>query len=86
MIRISSVTPPSPSSSAVSSAILVPSYDTLRRLWQEWFGPGGARRRYARSADLPKSDGPGAESVVELVVTDMGAFRGRFVVPQPSGR
>ncbi|MGW6880239.1 transposase [Streptomyces goshikiensis] len=35
----------------------VPSYDTLRRLWQEWFGPGGARQRYARSADLPESEG-----------------------------
>ncbi|MFD7661289.1 transposase [Streptomyces sp. NPDC059788] len=35
----------------------VPSYDTLRRLWQEWFGPGGARQRYARSADLPESQG-----------------------------
>ncbi|CAL9362480.1 hypothetical protein SUDANB105_00695 [Streptomyces sp. enrichment culture] len=33
------------------------SYDTLRRLWQEWFGPGGARQRYARSADLPESEG-----------------------------
>ncbi|MGM9470190.1 hypothetical protein [Streptomyces murinus] len=35
----------------------VPSYDTLRRLWKEWFGPGGARQRYARSADLPEEDG-----------------------------
>ncbi|KPI22247.1 hypothetical protein OV320_1658 [Actinobacteria bacterium OV320] len=34
-----------------------PSYDTLRRLWQEWFGPGGARQRYARSADLPAGVG-----------------------------
>ncbi len=28
----------------------VPSYWTLRRAWAEWFGPGGARQRYARSA------------------------------------
>jgi hypothetical protein len=28
----------------------VPSYWTLRRVWLEWFGPGGARQRYARSA------------------------------------
>ncbi|PAZ16493.1 transposase [Streptomyces sp. SA15] len=35
----------------------VPGYDTLRRLWKEWFGPGGARQRYARSADLPEKDG-----------------------------
>jgi transposase InsO family protein len=30
--------------------VAVPSYPTLRRVWQEWFGPGGARQRYARSA------------------------------------
>jgi hypothetical protein len=30
--------------------ISVPSYWTLRRTWAEWFGPGGARQRYARSA------------------------------------
>ncbi len=28
----------------------VPHYDTLRIVWAEWFGPGGARQRYARSA------------------------------------
>ena len=28
----------------------VPCYETLRRVWAEWFGPGGARQRYARSA------------------------------------
>jgi hypothetical protein len=28
----------------------VPSYDTLRRVWREWFGPGGGRQRYVRSA------------------------------------
>jgi hypothetical protein len=28
----------------------VPSYWTLRAVWLEWFGPGGARQRYARSA------------------------------------
>lgn len=35
----------------------VPSYQTLRRIWKEWFGPSGARQRYARSADLPVSAG-----------------------------
>jgi transposase InsO family protein len=35
----------------------VPSYDTLRRTWQEWFGPSGARQRYARSAGLPAKNG-----------------------------
>lgn len=28
----------------------VPSYATLRRVWQEWFGAGGTRQRYARTA------------------------------------
>ena len=35
----------------------VPSYDTLRRTWREWFGPSGARQRYARSAQLPMKNG-----------------------------
>jgi hypothetical protein len=29
---------------------VVPSYSTLKRTWMEWFGPGGSRPRYARSA------------------------------------
>jgi hypothetical protein len=29
--------------------VVVPCYETLRGLWIEWFGPGGARQRYARS-------------------------------------
>lgn len=30
--------------------VAIPGYDTLRAVWTEWFGPGGARQRYARSA------------------------------------
>ncbi|MFD9226126.1 hypothetical protein ACFWDI_40440 [Streptomyces sp. NPDC060064] len=30
--------------------VKVPGYDTLRAVWREWFGPGGARQRYVRSA------------------------------------
>ena len=30
--------------------VAIPSYWTLRRTWAGWFGPGGARQRYARSA------------------------------------
>jgi len=30
--------------------VAVPCYETLRTVWREWFGPGGARQRYARSA------------------------------------
>ncbi|MBN1172661.1 MAG: DDE-type integrase/transposase/recombinase [Micromonosporaceae bacterium] len=35
--------------------VAVPSYWTLRRVWLEWFGPGGTRQRYARSGvgELP---------------------------------
>jgi hypothetical protein len=35
----------------------IPSYGTLWLVWREWFGPGGARQRYARTADLPTSGG-----------------------------
>jgi transposase InsO family protein len=35
----------------------VPSYWTLRRVWVEWFGPGGARQRYVRSAAAAPSSG-----------------------------
>jgi hypothetical protein len=34
-----------------------PSYRTLCRVWREWFGPSGARQRYARSAQVPVSGG-----------------------------
>jgi hypothetical protein len=30
--------------------VAVPCYETLRQVWGEWFGPGGARQRYQRSA------------------------------------
>ncbi|MEU9981346.1 transposase [Streptomyces sp. NPDC050856] len=33
------------------SDVTVPGYDTLRAVWREWFGPGGARQRYVRSAE-----------------------------------
>ena len=31
--------------------VQVPCYWTLREVWLEWFGPGGTRPRYDRSAD-----------------------------------
>ncbi|MBT2449660.1 transposase [Streptomyces sp. ISL-43] len=37
--------------------VAVPGYHTLLRVWKEWFGPGGARQRYARSAELPTKAG-----------------------------
>jgi hypothetical protein len=30
--------------------VVVPCYQTLRGLWIEWFGPGGTRQRYVRTA------------------------------------
>ncbi len=30
--------------------VVVPHYTTLMKVWKEWFGSGGARQRYARSA------------------------------------
>ncbi|MFK0251975.1 hypothetical protein ACIQUM_45375 [Amycolatopsis azurea] len=33
----------------------IPSYQTLRRVWHEWFGSGGGRQRYVRSAAKPTS-------------------------------
>ncbi|REE98331.1 transposase [Thermomonospora umbrina] len=30
--------------------VVVPSAETLRLVWREWFGPGGSRQRYERSA------------------------------------
>lgn len=30
--------------------VAVPCYETLRGVWIDWFGPGGARQRYARFA------------------------------------
>jgi hypothetical protein len=33
--------------------VQVPCYWTLREVWLEWFGPGGTRPRYARTAGRP---------------------------------
>src|SRR5260370_6769485 len=30
--------------------VMIPSSETLRLVWREWFGPGGSRERYAGSA------------------------------------
>jgi hypothetical protein len=35
----------------------VPSYRTFCRVWREWFGPGGTRKRYDGAPDLPMSYG-----------------------------
>ncbi|WP_284741713.1 hypothetical protein [Amycolatopsis sp. RTGN1] len=33
----------------------IPGYYTLRTVWADWFGPGGGRQRYVRSAAKPTS-------------------------------
>ena len=37
------------------AGVAVPCSETLRLVWREWFGPGGARQRYQRSAALATS-------------------------------
>lgn len=44
--------------------VAVPSYWTLRRVWGEWFGPGGTRQRYAASAARVAATPSGAHVVV----------------------
>jgi hypothetical protein len=44
------------------TAVAVPGYHTLWRVWGEWFGPGGARARYQRSAQQA------AQSMAHVVV------------------
>ena len=66
----------------------IPSYWTLRRTWAEWFGPGGARQRYARSAArLPVTGGhvvihrPG--QVVALDTSPLGVKVREHVFGEP---
>ena len=67
-----------------------PAYDTLRRAWRDWFGPGGARQRYARSAELPEKNGhvmmhrPG--QVVALDTTVLPVMVREGVFGEPVGR
>ncbi len=42
----------------------VPCYTTLRTVWVDWFGPGGARQRYARSAAAVAATATGDHVVV----------------------
>ncbi len=44
--------------------IEIPSYDTLKRVWREWFGSTGARQRYARSAARAEQYATGRRVVV----------------------
>ena len=65
----------------------VPSYRTLCRVWREWFGPGGARQRYARSAGLPVKNGhvvihrPGQVVALDTTVLPVMVREGVFGDP-----
>jgi len=66
----------------------VPSYPTLWRVWREWFGPGGSRQKYARSAERQKLRGghvvvtrPG--QVIALDTTEMAVMVREHVFGDP---
>ena len=65
----------------------VPSYPVLCRVWREWFGPGGARQRYARSAQLPAKNGhvlvhrPGQVVALDTTVLPVMVREGVFGDP-----
>lgn len=44
--------------------VAIPSSETLRLVWREWFGPGGSRARYARSAAAAEASATGEHVVV----------------------
>lgn len=66
---------------------VTPSYRTLCRVWNEWFGPGGARQRYARSAELPVHGGhavvsrPGQVVALDTTVLPVKVRDGLFGDP-----
>ena len=65
----------------------VPSYRTLCRVWKEWFGAGGARQRYARSAEVPTKLGhvvisrPGQVVALDTTVLPVMVREGVFGDP-----
>jgi hypothetical protein len=46
------------------SEVEVPSSETLRLIWREWFGPGGSRARYGRSAAAAAANATGEHVVI----------------------
>jgi hypothetical protein len=57
--------------------VAVPCYDTLRAVWSEWFGPGGARQRYVRSAAAVET------SIAHVVVHRPGQVVALDTTPLP---
>jgi hypothetical protein len=56
----------------------VPGYDTLRRIWRDWFGAGGSRQRYVRSAAVAAANATGEHVTVyrpgQIVALDTTAL------------
>lgn len=44
--------------------VVIPSSETLRLVWQERFGPGGSRQRYARPAAVAEANAAGGHVVI----------------------
>jgi hypothetical protein len=68
--------------------VAVPSYPTLRRVWRQWFGPGGARQRYAHSAARVEPTGvhvvvhrPGQVVALDTTVLPVKVREGVFGEP-----
>ena len=57
--------------------VQVPCYWTLREVWREWFGPGGTRPRYDRTADAAEA------SQVHVVVHRPGQVVALDTTPLP---
>ncbi|WP_392872714.1 transposase [Streptomyces sp. LN499] len=55
---------PTDADSCAAGRVEIPGYDTLRDIWQDWFGSNGARQRYARSAAKAKGYATGLHIVV----------------------
>lgn len=55
----------------------VPGYHTLLAVWKEWFGPGGARQRYERSAEAVET------SLARVVVHRPGQIIALDTTPLP---
>ncbi|MDJ0384068.1 transposase [Streptomyces sp. G-G2] len=65
----------------------VPSYNTLRQVWHEWFGPSGSRPRNLGAADLPVRSGhvlvdrPGQVVALDTTVLPVMVREGVFGEP-----
>ena len=72
--------------------VAVPSSETLRLVWREWFGPGGSRQRYARSAAAAEANTTGEHvvihrpgQVVALDTTPLPVLVRETVFSEPAG-